>query len=369
MNIVWVRWFGWIPTNRGKLNFSFIGLPNSIPLKSKNTEILDLESKKIYTNLNLSYLSDSYGYRRFFKFTSRNLSTEYLATANVELEDKTTKIQGNIEIIYKDFCCLSTKFKCEQNGLVEFENIYYDIDSIEEELQEIKLIFYVLLKSIIHGDAHHHQKIDVALPVTDKKFKPSVISSSLLDYIKLVERNIKNTKACHSLFRNENLVFEIEGYLSYFRSFTLLFSDNTVKRDYEFAQSVLTSLRNTVNKRKNKAEYVNGIKTAVITFLGLFISINLLLNAFWQNNGIDLSNQNRYYYLFGSAAAIAAMFWKYTECKIKSYVYYNNYNLFEILNLIKNANFRDLNWEGKFFKLVPGILMLFAVAGIFIVYS
>lgn len=375
MNKVRTRWFGWIPTNRGKLNFSFIELPTpgSIPLKSKNTEFSYTENKKNYINLDLSYLSDSYGYKRFFKFSGKNSGVEYPATANVELEDKTTKIQGNIEIIYKEFCRLSTKFTCEQNGVVEFENIFYDIDSIDNELKEIKSIFYVLLKTIIHGDAHHHQKIDVALPITEKKFYPSVISSSLLDYIKLVERNVKITKECHSLFRNENLTFEIEGYLSYFRTFTLLFGEDAVKRDYEFAQSVIMSLKNTVGKRKNKEELMNGIKTASITFLGLIISINILLNGFWlqghNNLAIDLSSQNRYYYFLGSVFLVVVMFFKYTECKFKSYLYYNYYNLFEFLVLIKNADFHDLNWEGKLFKLVPAIILLFFLTGLFLLLS
>jgi len=197
MKEVNARWVGWIPTNRGKLNFDFIELPDF--LESKKITKSYAPNKKKFTNIDISYLSDSYGYKRYLKY-SRKSKAEYPATANVEFEIRSTKIHGNIEIIYKDFCNISTKFICDQNGVVEFENIFHNVDSIDAELKEIKSLLYVLIKTLIHGDAHHHQKIDVALPVMDDEFKPSVVSSSLLDYIKLAERNIKKNKKVRITF-------------------------------------------------------------------------------------------------------------------------------------------------------------------------
>lgn len=365
MNEIRTKWYGWIPTNRGKINFDFIGLPKN--LKSQNVTKHYADNKIKFTNLDVSYLSDSYTYR----FRYYPLKVEHVAIANLEFEHSSNKIQGNVEIIYKDFCKLSSKFICELNGIVEFENISYerysdldsDLDSIEDVLQEIKSLLYVLVKTVIHGDAHHHQKIDVALPIINDKFNPTEVSSSLLDYIKLVERNVKNLNDCASFFRNENLVFEINGYLSYFKSFTLLFEDEAIKKNYDFAQSVAESLKSTVAKRKNKAEYESNIKTAIITFIGLFISTNLLVNGFWPtNNNITdyLEGENRLVYLGVSAILILYLFYKYISCKLSSYLHHSKYDFFEFSSLIKNADFSRLNTIGKVYRLSPLIIATIA---------
>lgn len=360
-----VKWYGWIPTNRGKINFNFIEFPEN--LKSNNVTKDYHGNKIIYKGINVSYLSDSHTLRKYFF-----LQNECSVSANIEFEYRSNQILGSIEIIYKDFCSLRSKFVCELNGVVEFENIFYDIDSIQNEVQEIKSLLYVLVKTIIHGDAHHHQKIDVALPIIDNKFNPSEVSSSLLDYIKLAERNVKKTNDCSSLIRNENLVYEINGYMSYFKSFVLLFEDDVVKKDFEFAQNVVESLKSTVAKRKNKADYEGNIKTAIITFFGLFISINILLNGFWKadNNSIisAFSSWDRITFLFGSFFLILYLFYQYISCKIHSYLYYYQYNFYEFSNLIRNAKFFDLNWKGKLYKIFPILLIVISIL-IFIISS
>lgn len=361
-------WYGWIPTNKGQLNFDFIELPDI--LKSGRPNSSFEKNKKLFENLDISYLSDSYGFRKYLK-SSRKSKFEFPATANVEFKNNDTTIQGKLQIIYKDSCTLSTKFVCRKNGIVRFEGISYDIDSIENDLLcQIKTLFYVLVKTLVHGDAHHHQKIDVALPIMDDEFKPSSVSLSLLNYIKLTERNIKNTKSCESLYRSENLVFEMNGYLSYFKSFTLLFEEKPVKHDFEFAKNVVTSLRNTVEKRKNKAEFIGGLVNASIAFVGLIVAVNIFLNGFWpqyKNNMADFFvNENRLYYFIGSVTLILFTFLAYIRCKIHGYVYYSRYDLYEFIALMKNADFSDLNWNGKAIKCIPYIF--FVAFGLVYVY-
>lgn len=366
MDVATTRWYGWIPTNRGKINFYFVKPPSF--LISQNTSKHQDKKNINYTNLDISYLSDSYGYKKFLKLTHKS-KVEYPATANVSFVLNSPQIDGDVEIVYEKFCTLKSNFSIDSNGVVAFQNINYDIDSIENELQEIKTLLYVLVKTLVHGDAHHHQKIDIALPIMENEFNPKIVSSSLADYIKLAEKNTKSTNHCESLYRNENIVYEIDGYLSYFKSFMLLFDDAEVKKEYEFACSVVASLKSTVLKRKNKVDFINGIVAAVIAFTGLFISMNILLNGFWLPKCNDitcyLSFHNRFYYLLGSFIVVMIVFLKYTKCKFVSYVYYHWYEFFEFTRLIKNARFRDLNLEGKLIKLTPFYLLLGATTTLF----
>ncbi|WP_418185108.1 hypothetical protein ACNSOS_09570 [Aliarcobacter vitoriensis] len=237
---------------------------------------------------------------------------------------------------------------------------------IEDDiLFEIKKLLYVLTKTIVHGDAHHHQKIDIALPIIEKTFDPKIVSESLLDYIKLAEKNTKNTKDCNSLFRNENIVYEIDGYLAYFKSFTLLFEDKEIKKDFEFATSVVSSLKSTVQKRKNKTDFYNGLYTAFFTFLGILISINILLNGFWkieQNDIVEfLSDTNRINTFYISLVIILALFFSYTKCKLQSLMYYKYYEIFEILKFIKYSSLSDLLILGKIIKISPILLVFCSV--------
>lgn len=167
MNVARTNWFGWIPTNRGLLNYNFISLPKELDCKSVIKE--SFENKTKYSNLNLSYLSDSYIYSSFRFFSD---SSEIPAIANIEFENKIESIDGKVEIIYKDYCKLISFFTCKLNGVVEFKDISYDIESLGNNLNDFKALIYVLIKTIIHGDAHHHQKIDVALPIIDSQFEP-----------------------------------------------------------------------------------------------------------------------------------------------------------------------------------------------------
>jgi len=357
-----LNWYGWIPTNRGKISFEFINVPDFLQNKNSYVDIIK-DSIKI-ENIDVSYLSDSYIFRKFSN-KSKNKSIEQTATANLNLQKEKESIEGSVEICYKNFTNIKANFNIKLNGEIEFKELKIGIELENDILLEIKKLLYILVKTIVHGDAHHHQKIDIALPIIEKTFDPKIVSESLLDYIKLAEKNTKNTKNCNSLFRNENIVYEIDGYLAYFKSFTLLFEDKDIKKDFEFATSVVSSLKSTVQKRRNKTDFYNGLFTAFFTFLGILISINILLNGFWkieQNDIVeflsDISRMNTFYI---SLVIILVLFFYYTKCKLQSLIYYKFYEMFEILKFIKHSSLSDLSILGKIIKISPILLILLSI--------
>ena len=361
------KWAGWIPTNKGEIDFNYIELPENIEVSKGNFEINS--TKKEFKNLDVSYLSDSYGYKHYLKYSSKK-PTESKIIANVLFEKVHDKIIGNAQIEYVKFVTIKTKFEIEKNGVVLFDGLEAS-QSISGFEKEIKTLLYVLAKTIVHSDAHHHQKIDIALDISDGDFQPNVVSKSFLNYIKLAEKNTKKTNNCESILRNENIVFEIEGYFSYFESFCKLFETEQTKTDKEFAKNVINSLKNTVAKRKNKEIFTSSIITTAIAFFGILVTVNLLLNGFWIPTSNELvcffNEQNRYYYFLATLVFVLLLFFHATKCKLKSYVYYHYYEQFEFIKLLKNTSFGRLNWYGKLIKLSPivligvGILLMFLV--------
>ena len=345
---------GWIPTNKGEIEFNYIELPSFIKATQPDSVSHTVSSKK-YKNLDVSYLSDSYGYKKYIKHNTEK-STEVPIIASVSFENKDNCIDGSLEIEYKDFANIKSRFEILSNGVVNFYTLEAatDINDFEKEIQAL---IYVLVKTIVHGDAYHHQKIDVALATVDGEFDPKVVLKSFLDYIKLAEKNTKKTNDCESILRNENIVYEIEGYFSYFKSFVELFECDEIKKDLAFAQNIVNSLKSTVEKRKNKVSFTTSIITTSIAFLGVLISINILLNGFWtiEKNDITftLSEQSRYLYFVVSFAFVSLAFFYVTKCKLKSYIYYNYYENFEFVRLLNNASFMNLNWYGKMLKYLP----------------
>lgn len=363
------KWYGWIPTNRGKISFEFINVPDF--LQNKNSKI-DIKKYSIeIKNIDVSYLSDSYVFRKFIN-KSNIKPIEQTAIANLDFQKIENAIKGNVEICYKDFTNIKANFNIKTNGEIEFKNLEIETKVEDDILIEIKKLLYVLTKTIVHGDAHHHQKIDIALPIMEKEFNPKIVSESLLDYIKLAEKNTKNTKDCNSLFRNDNIAYEIDGYLAYFKSFTLLFDkDEEVKKDFEFATSVVSSLKSTVQKRKNKTDFYNGLYTAFFTFLGILISINILLNGFWkeENNIVEfLSSAKRTSAFYISLSTVLALFFFYTRCKLQSLIYYKYYEKFEIMKFIKYSDFNDLSLLGKGIKGLPVLFIFIPLIYFLIIY-
>ncbi len=359
------NWFGWIPTNRGKINFSFIS-HNNIQAISKNFKSKITNQQITIQDLDISTISDSYKFQQYKKINKQNIYDEITSFANIKITDGDI-FKGSIEIFNEDIK-IKSDFIINSNGKIEFSGyISNKFDLLNNFEKEIQTVMYIIVKTIVHGDSHHHQKIDIALPITSNEFDIEIISESFVDYIKLVEKNIKNQKECHSNLRNEILVYEINGYISYLKTFLILFdTDKKLENNLKYAENILISLKSTVEKRKTKWNYNNSIFTAIITFLGLFISINILMNGFWiqeKNDVINIfqNNYSRFEIMGWSFISILFSFYFYIYCTLNSKLYYNFYDGFELVNFIKNASYKKLNWLGKTIKSVPLLFLALSI--------
>ncbi len=358
-------WYGWIPTNRGKINFSFISEKNLRTIAPKQIFSFEKTKNQIdIKSLEISATSDSSNFNKYKKNTNKNI-VELMTYTDVELRNNENLISGNIKV-RNDEKSFYSNFSIQLNGEICFST---DDDFFikDKDKSLIKTLMYIIIKTIIHGDSHHHQKIDIALQITENSFDKNKIVDTFLDYIKLVERNIKGLNNCESKLRSETAVEEIKGYISYLKTFNQLFKDDTTNFDKEIriAENLHESLKATVDKRKTKQAYKVTIITTLITFIGIFVSINILFNGFWEQCNSDIvvffEESSRFEYLRLSFLIIFITFILNIQCFTKSIVYFKYYDYFEIAFFIKNSSYKDLNFKGKFIKLLPIIFILSAI--------
>ena len=162
-------WYGWIPTNLGKIVFNFIDEKN-LDFLSKKYEFKKENDEIIINLFDIHFISDTSFFNRLIYFFKKE---EHYSNANILIQKKNHNLDGSIKFFYEDIITFEVSFIIELNGKIKFRlqkiynphNIY--IDNIS---YEIKQIIYVILKSIIHGDNHHYQKVDIALKVTENSF-------------------------------------------------------------------------------------------------------------------------------------------------------------------------------------------------------
>lgn len=346
------EFYGWIPTNRGKLERSLIGKQDFL----ESFIISEDESDSLYkVEINLNFMNDSYLLDGYVKNRHKNIET----IATIEIEND---LNGNI--VYKNGNDKAkVEFTLEKNGKIEFYN-YTENDFLD--LKTIQQTMFMLVKLFVHRDNHHHQKVDTALKTYDT-FDVFNISNDILTHIKLLESNAKKNKECESQLKNNNALEEAEGYLAYLKTFYILFKkdtnkdaykefNNKLKNNLKLSKNILLSMKKNINKRKNKEKQIKGLYSAIFTFIGLFISVNLLLNGFYGSM-MELP-LNRWDTMGISFIVILFSFYFYIKCNLKSYIYYSSYDLFEIFNFIKYSNLSDLNIKGKILKLTPMLIGL-----------
>lgn len=284
------------------------------------------------------------------------------------------RILGSVKLIYRladKSLEIETKFEIRVNsGVIQFNGLksnHQDLLS-EEVVNQLRTTLYILVKTLVHDDAHHHQKIDIALPVVVGRFDAVQVSSGLLDYIKLAERNIKKSKNCESMLRVSSLLEELNGFKAYFQTFAILFNNPAVKNHVKLAENVIASAKAHHEKRMHKARYKEGLQTAVITFIGLLISTSLLAARLYDKTVVNQIgnhlNQFSQVDIFLTLVAVNIIgFYFYIRCKLNAFVYYKYYRLFEFLSFFKHTHFEQLNLWGKLIKLTPA---LFVLAGLMI---
>jgi hypothetical protein len=329
------KWYGWIPTNLGVINFDFIDERN-IKNISDQYGFSKTKTKIVIKNLDVSLISDS---SIFYKKIILPLQSkkEYSPEVNVEIKKTTDLFEGTIKFYYKEDTSISWSavFKIELNGKIEFE-----FTKIYENIESIKQILFIILKMIIHGDNHHHQKIDTALRITNNKFDEKELLDNMLLHIKTIEKNVKSLdRECSTRLRQNITINEVEGYISYINTFVTLFDANKklgLENRLQRAINIKSSLSSLIDKREKKFNATNSFKTLILTILGLFIATNILVNSFYDTHIIKNMNE----WSLNIVRCIILCFYivifiLFAICDFKSYFYYQHYKMFSFFNVIK----------------------------------
>ena len=153
-------WYGWIPTNRGQIEFSYIGLPDDLAgsLAIVNTDHIQ------FKRINLDYFSDTLPFAKYF--VKKPPSREYYATADVTFQKQGQQILGSVKVCYPQAgksLEINTEFEIQVNsGVIQFNGLqisnHQDLLS-EEVIDQLRTTLYTLVKTLVHGDAHHQKSI------------------------------------------------------------------------------------------------------------------------------------------------------------------------------------------------------------------
>lgn len=353
------KWCGWIPTNLGELQFEFITQEQNqqtFPIiayyqsEDKNQIQITIDAKKI---------SDSLKWRSFL-VDDTEWEEIQAKTAKIELRNHDTSFEGNIALNFSEVE-ISTSFSISLNGLVEFTQIDYTQNKfLEQSIVDFhRLALYILLKSVVHGDNHHHQKIDVALKVTDGTFDPVIILHNLLIHIKSIERNIKRLKGCASKIEAFQAYHDLEGYISYCKSFYAIFiKDLDEKKEMKILYENLENIKNSAKAKIDKFDKQNTLKkntyTTFMTLMALVVSISILTQT--------KDEKSLYLYLY----FIPILLFLFIEgCALLHYLRLYRYDEYETLKHLRNIDTIKLNWRGeiiqKIIVLSPRILFLSAL--------
>jgi len=360
------KWYGWIPTNLGYINFDFIDTKSIERNYPKFTYIYDEKTNTKHISLKeIQLLSDSSYYSRLYNKII-NDKKEHFADVEIKLTKKKDSIVGTIDLSYKNSIKYLVIFNIKTDGKTRFK--FTNIDNIDKKFQinnlkTIKQSIFVILKSIVHGD-NHRQKIDTAIKITHKSFKPQKILNSMLAHIKLIERNVKFLKGCKTKLYQNISIDDVAGYISYMNTFVLLFkikdSDNNIK----IAHNIKDNLQSTINKREKKESLAIHFKATALTITALFIATNIVLNPFCKIEKYSLlqffhMEFDRFDMFIFVAFVWSMVYYVGIRCDLTSYMYGGNdikYKLFKFFKF-------------NFFKPKGIIALLFISLGIYLSFD
>lgn len=342
-------WYGWIPTNLGELSFQ---LSASNPILEETSSTYEkIDNDRITINgLPINYISDTFCDKsKSLPFIQQEINNELYAKADITIKNNLSSktFDASITIHYANFINISAKSEIKSNGEVKiFDILLNSFDDMEVELysdieEDFASIFYIVLKSIIHGDNHHHQKIDTALILTPDIFDKIKIHNQMNRYIKTVEHDIKNIDKCFGYLKIANSIKEMNGYYSYIEKFRDIFNIKVSDKDILDAKNVISSLSATVEKQLLKFNHHKETITIILTFIMLTISMNIFFNGFFD---IDKSHSwgMRFNILFISISIIFFFYYKSFKCMIFTYIFYNYYDSYEYIYHLKNLKNRNM---------------------------
>lgn len=342
-------WYSWIPTNLGELNLDYFGKSKELEGKYKK---IKKTSKYFYIKkLDISSISDTY--------TPLNKWLDPLTTALLPSYEK--EVYGNVDFFickkqfffsskirlsYPEHFVAQADLDVDFNGKLKIfnlvinpndKNIWDEFESYEHFRDYLAQVIFIIIKSIIHGDNHHHQKIDTAITVNRDSFNPQLIIENLCKHIKRVEHDIKNFDRCYGELKAKNAIEEMKGYKSYINTFRSLFipKDNPLKdcpiyvSDPTIIDNIIISLESSVKKSQNKPMHRFTIISTMLIYAAAVISAGILYLNMMKECYSPIVFDFDYYIVYIAVLSLIAIF--HLRCTIASFIFYNFYNFYEYL--------------------------------------
>ena len=371
MNSKILQWYNWIPTNLGILDYNFITKTQMCVNFGKDVKDSDnsKDSKEFrFWNLNLKNFQDSLP---SYLTISKTRETTGIGTISF-IPSPNQTLQGLVTINYPKKFFISCEYNLEINGKVcifnpsfgDFNQIKY-IDTAL--LHTLIQMMYMILKQSLHGDSHHHQKIDYVLEVQQDIFPINSIIYTFAKHIKNVEKDIKSLDTCIGHLKAINAIEEVHGYVSYANTFYELNKDDISPRSKTLVKNmknVVISLEATVAKKNNHFTYLDIAKTTFLTIFALILSLSLFLLKTFKDN-IEITHDTKkiealdtilsipWLTLLGFVIILGlAIFYWLRKCYIKSYIFYKFYTLYEHYTYISWISLKDASFKYYILKIV-----------------
>jgi hypothetical protein len=357
-----LQWYNWIPTNLGILDYDFISKQQMSSSFGKNIKFSeDIEGFRFW-NLDLRSFQDSLP-----SYLTLSKGKETSGIGRISFYPSAKKIlKGLVTIDYHDKFNISFEYYLEINGKVCISNpsfgLYNQIKDINNDLlNTFAQIAYMILKQSLHGDSHHHQKIDYVLEVQEGVFSSNKIIYTFAKHIKNVERDIKSIDTCIGHLKAINAIEEIRGYISYANTFYELNKDKISPESETLVknmQNVVLSLEATVAKKDNHFKYLDIAKTTFLAIFALLISLSLFLFKTFIENIEDFFALSVSSIIVCTILLAISIFYWLRKCYIKSYIFYEHYSLYEEYKYLSWISLEDASLKVYGLKIVIPISLI-----------
>lgn len=362
------EWYSWVPTNLGELNIRFFGKSRDMDRNLQNAKI----KNNIFsaTSIDISFISDTHYFlskwlNPLAKATLPALEEELFGTTDIVIEETETCFSGTIKLYYSEVFQAVAFFELEHNGKIkihklsinpEDEKLWKNFSDKSEFLDYLVQVIFIIIKNIVHGDNHHHQKIDTAIVVKRGKFDPCFILKTMIRHIKRIEHDVKNMNKCHGRLKAQNTIEELNGYRSYIRTFRSLFLKNNVNmtgeplfvKDPSILDNIIDSAEATVKKRINSPVLFSSFLSIVLVYAAISISGAIMYINLMGKNYQPLICNDWSYYSLGLFILLALMY-SQIICSIRSWLFHKYYAFFEYLYYLSSYE-NPKRWRDKIIK-------------------
>lgn len=343
-------WHSWIPTNLGEINIRFFGKSRDAEKNLRNVEISN--NKFIAKKVDVSFISDTHFFLSkwmspLVKTLVPAIENEIFGTVDIEIEERSSHFSGEVSLFYTEYFEANASFILEYTGKIKIDNIticpekdilWKNFSGKDEFLDYLAQVIFIIIKTIVHGDNHHHQKIDTAIEVKRGEFDPFFILETMIRHIKRVEYDIKNMDRCHGRLKAQASIEELNGYRSYIKTFRTLFIENakTAKDGLLFAKdpsildNIIDSAKASIKKWTYATTYFPAFISIALVYVAISISGAILYVSLMGNNFKGLIDNDWTYY-FLSLVLLTVLMASHIKCSILSWLFYKQYALFEYL--------------------------------------